>query len=231
MKNLTYKSKKIVLLSLLICVFMFGGCDQDLNQKLQTNISEFCTSYFIGETQNYYVEVFGGEREEPYELNGISEEKVTYSIVSITPKSSNTQADEIEYCVELNGKTYEGAFDESPFDGTLAADFCTSLKEDDTIFVYIKLRDNTEVAKMTCLSNTFLIEYSTALSNIATNSVNEILSATENLSLGFECYVQVINKMPMLEKYFWCVNIVINNGKILTYIIDIETGEILAKNL
>lgn len=217
-------------LILLVMIF-FCGCNVDYAEILKQNISENCEAYFTGTTQNFYVNLYTGEREEPYLLDGISENKVPYCIVAITPITQLQKSENMTYCVEINGSTVQGAFSESPFDNSFAGDLGLKVKSTDTIFVYVKYADSTEVAKMNCISIAFTITSEVALNSAISNLLPDLLAITEGKEQSVECFIQVINKSPKLNIYFWCVNFVTVSGNCLTIIIDTQTGDILAKNV
>ena len=222
--------KRLGIVMLLSIMFTFGGCDEDISTKIINNISEYCEEYFVGETQDYYIELFDGEREEPYYLDGVSETKERYCLIVVTPKEGEDLREDMEYCVEVNGDTLEGGLEVSPFDDTLSSDMQLALSNTDNIFVYIKLNTSTQVSKMTCISADFALDWRGVL-----DSTYEKLSMDINTLMqshnSMECYIQVINKDISMGKYYWCVTLIFDDGDKYAIIVDTQSGEILAKNL
>ena len=223
--------KKIFYLLPIFCFFALTltGCSgADINTYIKSNVSENCSCYFVGETNNFYVNLFSGKREQPYKLDGVANKMVDYTIVSVQ-KRGDVSFNELQYCIEIDDKTYEGAFSPNPYDNTLDTDLEIAVSADSKIFVYIKLADNTEVASLNNVSNNFLINSTTAL-DIA---VDEVIAAKPEIdkSLTYECFIQVLNKDDNAHLYFWIVNIVSSSGDMYNIIIDTTTGQVLAKKL
>ena len=215
----------------IICVFIFGlvGCSSvDASSYLKSNISEDCTCYFVGETNNFYVNMFSGKREQPYKLDGISNKTVDYTIVSVQ-KKGDISFNELQYCVEIDNQTYEGAFKPNPYDNTLDADLEILVDPNSKVYVYIKLVEETEVASLNNISNNFSVSSSTALDIAADEVVSQ--KPDLGLSLTYECFIQVLNKDDSAHVYFWIVNIVSSNGDMFNIIIDTATGQVLAKKM
>ena len=204
------------------------ACNQDMSNYLRSHISEKCDTYFVGETNDFYIDLFSGLREKTYKLDGVSTELVPYTIVSVKCKS-DLKFDELQYCVEVEDKTYEGAFSQNPYDGSQQADLGVAVGSSESVYVYVKFADTTEVATLKCVSKDFLVGPDTVL-DIA---VDEVLAQNVDLqpSKTYECFVQVLNKDNATNLYFWLVNIVSSEGEIYTIIVDTGTGQVLAKKL
>ena len=221
--------KKILyLLPLVLVCCVFGACKQDVSVYLKSHISEKCCNYYVGETNDFFINFFSGEREKDYKLDGFCGDVVPYSILSV--KSKNGQSfDELQYVVEIGEKTFEGALVANPYDNNLEADLEVFVETGTEVFVYLKFADVTQVANLECIFNNFSINLDTAL-DIA---VDELVSKKPQLdvSLNYECFVQILNKDNNAKMYFWFVNIVSSNGDAYNIIIDTTTGQILAEKL
>ena len=209
---------------------VLGGRNPNITEILYNNVSEYCEDYFVGETQDYYIELFDGEREEPYYLDGVSEEKQGYTLLVVTPKNSINNMEELEYCVELNGDTVEGGLESSPCDDTMSSEVNMEISANDVIFVYIKMQSSTQVSKMQCVSVDFVKNWNGVLCDVYQNSMQDI-GILMDAHKSVECYVQIINKSMQTDLYYWCVTLIFDNGDRYTWIVDTKTNEILAKNL
>ena len=223
--------KKFGVIVLVVCmVFVLGGCNQSMIKVLNSNISEYCEDYYIGETQDYYIELFDGEREEPYYLDGVSEKKQRYCLIVVTPKNEAELKEDMEYCVELNDKTVEGGLNLSPFDNTMSSEMELELGKEDNIFVYIKLDTSTQVSKMNCVSKDFALQWQDVV-NTTYEKLSEDVDTLLSTHKSMECYVQVINKSMEIGKYYWCITMIFDNADKYSCIVDPMSAEILAKNL
>lgn len=222
--------KKIILLLpvFLITCFSFVGCKENIASYLKSNVSETCTNYYVGQTNDFSVSLFSGEREENYKLDGVSTKLVPFSIISVK-NVNNVKFSELQYTLEVDGKTYDGALNQNPYDDSLEADVGISISPKSEVYVYLKFGEITQIATLECVFQNFSISYQTAL-DIA---VDEVLAQKPELNknLSFECFVQILNKDMQNPMYFWLVNIVSSEGDMFNVIIDTTTGEILAKKL
>ena len=135
----------------------------------------------------------------------------------------------MQFVVEVGDKTYEGVLTQNPYDSNYEADIKASISTDDEVFVYLKFNGITEVVNLECIFKNFLVSSSTAL-DIA---VDELVTNKKelNTSLDYECFIQILNKDSSANMYFWFVNIVSSEGDVFNVIVDVSTGEVLAKKL
>lgn len=220
--------KFLFLLPVFMFCLCFVGCKEDIKTYLTSNVSEKCGNYYVGQTNDFYVNFFSGAREQTYKLDGVSTQTVPYAIVSVKQKT-NVQFDELQYMVEIEQKTYEGALTENPYDGTFEADIGVFVEPKTEVFVYLKFNDLTEVSNLECVFESFSVSFDTAL-DIA---VDELLKQKPELNKNcdYECFVQILNKDANAGMYFWLINIVSSDGEVFSIIVDTTTGEVLAKKL
>lgn len=178
----------------------FVGCSQDVLKQCQPKISDERQNYFEGESQNYYVSFSSGIRESPYILNGKSEQKVEFGVVTIKPK--NFVGDEsITYNVCANNDEYIGEFERSPYDDTYAGDINKKVDDDCVLVIKINNGSGEEQAVMTNISKTFKINSQEALL-IAINGARDSFSSFKQKD--FEIYIKIVadftNKIT--EKYY-----------------------------
>lgn len=211
-------------------IFVLSGCNANVEGVLCNNVSEYCEDYFVGETQDYNVELFDGEREEPYYLDGVSERRQRYCLLVVTPKDGVECQEDVEFCVERNADTIEGGLNVSPFEDTMSAEVDIDIASEDNIFVYIKLESSTQVCKMQCMSSEFQLTWQEVLTTTYQNLSSEI-NALLDTHGNVECYLQVINKEGARGLYYWCITLIFDNGDKYTCIVDTVSGKILAKNL
>ena len=214
-----------------IClVFLLSGCTASAEEIAKNNLAEIHYNYFTGSTQNFKVSMWSGVREEPYETNGIRESLVDFCVISVVPQN-NVSTFGLSYTVEINSKTYNGEFEQSPFDKTLAADLEIQLNESDSIFAYIIVDGVTEISKMECISKNFGINSTQALDIAIKNYSQEILTLSNNGKISLEGYCKIISTDKNLGVYFWYIRFVNVDKKEISMVIDTNTGEIVAKKL
>lgn len=221
--------KKFLFILPLLMVAILGlyACGMDMSSYFKSNVSEVCESYYVGETNDYYVNLFSGEREKTYKLDGISTENVDYAILSVKCKSAQIDK-EVQYSIEIDDKTYDGVLNPNPYDNTLEADIERLVSGDAVVYAYIKVGEDTQVANLKCVSKEFFVAANTALDIAIDEIINEKVEF--DTSKKYECFVQVLNKDDANKLYFWIVSVVSDDGEVFNVIIDTSTGKVLAKN-
>ena len=214
-----------------LCVaFMFAGCGVTAEDLTKNHLAELQNNFFVGTTQNFKVSLWSGTREEPYEPNGELGELVDFCIISVVPVGDvNTFG--LNYTVEVNDMTYNGEFEKSPFDNSLAADIGVSVEDTDTIYAYIIMDGVSEVGKLECVSSGFAIKNTDALNIVVDNFGENILTLSNNGEIPVEAYCKIISTDKNLGVYFWYVRVVNAEGQDISVVIDPNSGEIIAKKL
>lgn len=214
-----------------LCVaFLFAGCNLSIEELAKNSISEIHNHYFTGSTQNFKISMWSGLREEPYEQNGIKENLVDFCVVSVVPLNGVSTYG-LGYTVEVNSQTYNGEFEQSPFDKTLATDLKIGLSDSDSIFAYITFDGVTEISKMECISCNFKVNNTKAV-EIAIETVGDnLISLANNGKTGIEGCCKIISSDKNLGIYFWYVRFINTEGQELVVVIDTSTGEVMAKKL
>lgn len=210
-----------------VCVLLGGCSGATINEIAKNNLSEIVMNYFVGNTQKFSINMSSGVRENPYQLDGISNDLVEFCVLTIIP-NEGVVANGVEYTVEVNEVSYEGVFENSPFDKSLASDLEIALQPADEIYVYIILNEETEIAKLECITNTFEINQTEAVDLAIEHSFDKLIDLSNDNTESIEGYCKVITTDKNLSIYFWYVSFVNTQNKIVAVVINPNTGEIVA---
>ncbi|MBO5103051.1 MAG: PepSY domain-containing protein [Clostridia bacterium] len=222
--------KKFAYLSLcfVAMVFCFAGCGIKPEELAKNNLSELHLNYFTAETQSFTISMWSGFRENPYVIDGVKQQSVEFCVLNVVPKSG-VKAFGLGYTVEINEETFNGELEESPFDDSFGADLEMKVDDLDSIFVYVIVDGETEIGKMTCISNAFKINQTQALDIAVSHLESELLDLCDNGNLSIEGYCKIISTDKNLGVYFWYINFVNSNGVQIAVVIDTTSGEIVAQ--
>lgn len=209
-------------------VFCFSGCSVSMEELAKNNLAELHNHYFTGSTQNFSISMWSGVREEPYIEDGKRENLVDFCVLSVIPLQGVSTFG-LSYTVEINSKTYNGEFEQSPFDKTLAADLEIKLSDADAIFAYIIVDGVTEISKMECISCSFKINNTQALDIAIEGAMQDLMTLSNKGKNSIEGYCKIISTDKNLGVYFWFVRFINNEGGEFAMVIDTNTGEIIAK--
>ena len=102
---------------------VLGGCQpqEDDYSPYRENISELRNVCYAGESEHFEVEVYAGEREDPYRTDGIAEERKRFFLVMVFPKV-NLERKEITVAFELD-RNYRAQLLKNPAFDSYAYDF------------------------------------------------------------------------------------------------------------
>ena len=215
--------KKLLPLIALPCCLMFAGCSPNYIQMTKDNMSEITEVYFYGECNDYKVSLSSGQREEPYVYDGVSKESCKFALINMELSSSR---DKESVTFTINGEANTVVVEYNPITSTYMADLEKVVEKESVISVKY---GNTEIS-LNQSSNNFAVDYNKAI-EIGVNEFNEeIISLVQKDELKAECYLKVLDKLTnSYEEPFWCFTVVDQKGNHLNCIIDVTTGEVLAR--
>ena len=224
---LTLLSILVVAIVVITCVIMFG-CKQSNYSLMQRNLSEYRKVLYVADTPNFYATFTTGKRENPYLLNGTSEKKVEYGVLTVKfNKEIYTQP---TYTLLIDTIQYSGKLEKNPFDNTYVADIGREVSDAADINLKVVVEEINDNINMDNASVGWKINYKKAL-NIATEEFKDILpNYIVNNVLNAETYVKIVGSTDEeLSNIYWYVSIICQNGDSFACIIDPNNGEILAR--
>lgn len=202
------------------------SCGKTTLTRVKQNMSEWTTSYFYGKTENFSAALSSGQRENPYLLNGKSEKRVDFALLSITLQNA-TAAKIIKATVKIDGVESEKELEINGINPCFMVDLETRLSGSETIEVAY----GGQSVKLENLSAGFKVNDEKAL-EIATKEIEDkILACKKGNVLNAECYLRVLDQdNNNFDKVFWCFSIINVKGESFSVIVSTEDGSVLAKN-
>lgn len=217
--------KKIITTFLiLLSAFSMFACKTEMN-KFQGNISEMRTNVYTAESDNMRVNAITGTREIPFDINGISEEKIPFTVITIEPKSELIL--EYSYSVTINGKQLTGKFVKHPFGNSYSCDIPEqNLGE---LVVNVTANEYNENFNLASALTKDMINHEKAF-EIAYNKLkSNINTFKQGGKLNAEIYIRLINNPINNEGgYYWYVAFVNSEDTTYAVLIDPTSMEIAA---
>ena len=225
--------KKYTLIAFLFLSFLliFSGCKNSVNVLVQEKISEVRFNLYNACSEEINVDFTSGFREDPYILNGKSESKKEFGVITVKfLKEIENKSTLPNFVITINDMDFDGEFELNPFDQTYCSDIETFVLDDSTIHIKVIWGDFLFESDLKNISNTFNINHSKALNIFIKEYSKNIKNLLKNKT-DFEVYVKIIND-PSLEikKNYFYVCLITTNGESMSIVISTDTGEILAKN-
>ncbi len=225
-------NKKLVFyaLSVTLCFcLLFTACSNDLLSVCKSRVSDIRYNYFQGETENYYVSFSSGLRESPYKLDGKSESKVEFGVVTIMPKEKQ-ETKCLSYTVTIDDANFSGEFENSPFDDSYAGDIGKKVEDGSKISVKISDGENEETAELKCLSCDFKVTANQALEIAFSEVQAKVVDIAKHQN--FEVYVKIVADIKQVaENKYWLVVFSCECGENVSVIITTDTGKCEVKTV
>ena len=216
--------KFIVLLTLLLTIFTFGGCGT-MEEYIKNNMSEIRQNIFDGTSGSFYVTLSSGMRENPYLSDGVHNKTVEFGVIELELFDKLYSGEKLEYTAKIDDKEISGILERNPFTGSFMDDIEMIINDDAKIEINIKY-GNGEIVSLENKSKNWEIDYEKAL-EIGVKKITEKLSELKEKPSG-EGYLKIINNYTAGKKYFWYFNFKTADLKSYSLVIDTATGSILA---
>ena len=210
-----------------VTVLTFGCKPSNLN-LMQKNLSEYRKVLYVASTPNFDATFTTGKREDPYLLNGVSEKKVEYGVLTV--KFNKEIVTQPTFTLLIDTIQFSGKLEKNPFDNTYVADIEKEVSDVADINLKIMVEEINDNINMDNASADWKINYKKALS-IATAEFEDILpNYIKNNKLKAESHIKIVGSTDKdLPKIYWYVSIICQNGDSFACIIDPYSGEILAR--
>lgn len=208
-----------VLFSLVLTsVFFLTACSDGLG-KHEKNVSEYRDNVFVGSNSDFKLEAMSGYRESPFEIDGKSNDKVNFCLVTITPTNFDPTL-AYRYKVTLNDVEYEGECVKHPFANTYSFEVAARCMENSFV-----VEIEGQSIELTSVKSELFITPEKAF-EIAYNR----LKNCEIIENGrYEIYIRlIVNPINATGGYFWYVAFVDETQDICAVLIEPETLEITA---
>lgn len=217
--------KKLVICILIVCtVLCVFGCGGEREDR----VSYKQTSYLVGSVENFSVTVVSGKRESPYLADGERGELVEFCIVTLKPHVYSDSSKTYTYRFEIDGETYDGTLNKDTFGSTLSRDVGKDIGENITAITFSDGEGEFTVSleNMVCSA---LISGDDAL-KIAHSEFEEKLEKEQEEGVYREVYLKFVSDVMGKENvYYWYVAFVGKNNDYSAVLIDVVSGEVVAK--
>lgn len=215
-------------LSLIVfMVFLFSGCTQTQNNN---NVADIRNGIYDGECEDFNATFVYGERENPYQANGIANNLVEFGIISVVFETKPSQ-ENVKYSLKLNGeKTFSGTLEKNPYSNEYMADVGFAIAPNSSLSLTLSINNEEKEINLSNKSNSWKISSEKAL-EIGKESFKDEISMFNKNNENYELFVKIITQQQTnFGKYYWNVSIVSSSGKKHNIVFSTDSEEILLKN-
>lgn len=224
--------KFFALFSLVFISFFSFGCDNNLIEIVNDAISEVRYNLYEIKNDEISVSFMSGFREEPYVIDGISNAKKEFGVVTVKFLTDISNYSGLpNFILTVNDMDFDGNFELNPFDQTYVQDIETFVLDDATISIKVLWNNFQFEGNLTNISKSFNINHKDALKIMINEFKPQIKKLIKNHTLQGEVYIKIITDPSLLiDKKYWYVCVISRTGENYSAVIDPSTKEILAKN-
>lgn len=218
-----------------ICALMFvlgalavfaGACGKKTEDYVRENMSEKTETYFYGETPEVYATLSSGKRENKYLMNGISEKKVDFSLLTLN-FYNETFGNGINVKVVIDGAESTKFLELNTLNNTYMIDLETKFSGKEEISVeYME-----EKITLENVSKDFKVGANKAI-EIASKELSKFIMKEKKMSsLNAECYLRVLDKRANnFQDMFWVFTVVNTKNENYSVVISTVDGSVLSKS-
>jgi len=223
--------KKTLIIIFLFVPVLISGCSSNINLIIQERLSEVRFNQFVAYNEKVYVKFTSGFREDPYVLNGISENKKEFGVITVKFLTEIENKNiEPSFVITINGMDFDGTFELNPFDQTYVQDIETYVLNDSICSIKIMWNEFNFESILNNISNSFNCNHTKSLSIFISEYKKEIKNLIKS-DINFEVYVKIIDDPSInLDKFYFYVCLISSSGESFSLIIDPYSCEVLAKN-
>lgn len=205
---------------------VLSGCGKSTLARTKENMSEWTSVYYYGECENFSASLSSGVREDPYLLNGKSEKKVDFSLLSVTLKEA-TSDKLIKAKVKIDGVESEQELEINGLNPCFMVDLEKRMTGNETV----EISYAGQTLSLTNLSKDFAIDDEKAIEIAVKEIEDKILENKVGNNLNSECYLRVLDKdANNFDTVFWCFTVINVKNESFNVVISTKDGSVLAKS-
>lgn len=225
MKTIFLKKRVLQTLTLLIlsiCSFFLFACKTKVNYF--NYVSELRNNVFWAKTEEYSLRIYSVKKEVPYKTDGIPKELSTRTEFYFLPSSGEKSC---SLSFQIDGKDYGG---EMSYDN-VKAEYYYSCSLDTSALQKItcSITYDKEIVQLNALSvlTSSTVTPQSALQNVIHEEKELFNSMTDKYGFAGEIYIRLIYE----DACYYYVGVIDREEKIHAFLLNAQTGKILAKRL
>ena len=217
---LTALFKSALLLLSMLCLAIFVGCKKEIDYR--PYVSEWRSNILLASEDQFALRVYAVEKENPYIADGIPRECNTRVEVYLTaPEGKET----CNVFFTVDGQEYGG---EMSYDNVKAEYFfsCSlDVSTVETVPCRVEYGAKTLLLNAQTIRQEATMDATKLLKALSTSESELFASLTDSYGFAGEIYIRLIYE----ENPYYYVGIIDRNGNIHAFLLNAQTGKILAK--
>lgn len=216
--------KLLVIVLTLATLFAFSACEENEYD----NVSYRHTAYLVGSTEGLKVIIQSGERESPYIADGEAGELVEFCVITLKPTTSDAASKSYTFKITINGEEITGTMNKDVFGTSFTKDVGSDVGNSITSITFSDGEKEYPIELENMMANAIITEKEAL--DISSNEFKEKLLQLKNEERSSEIYLKFVCDTTGEESfYYWYVANVMENGDYFAVLIDIVSGDVIAK--
>lgn len=218
------KKRIVIFLSVLLlsasAVFLSACSAPDITQNQR--LSELRSDILCGSAGDYSVVLVTGIRENPFEIDGVSQaDKVYFTVITVTVANYDPLS-EYNFTVSIGGQSYTGKLSRHPYNQSYSAEINALTDVPQMLLTLSRGATDTEITLNSVKGEDFISAQKAF--EIAEKELKDAVAALET---DYEIFVRLIeNPINPGGGYFWYVAFISTNKTTLGVLIDPVTMKI-----
>ncbi len=215
-------------LAVLLVFSLFTACKAK-EDAYESIVSEYRSEVYTGENDKYSIEMVSGYRENPFEIDGKSEGKVDYTLITVTPKK-DTAEKSLVITSDCDGKKTEGNALRHPYKDSYSFEFMSKTTCANPV-VTVSDGNTSQTITLSSVRKDGEISGIDAMKKAVTELSKSLAPYTSDGKFCGEIFIRYIsNPLSSDGKYYWYVSFVpeADSAKTIAVLVDVVSGEIIA---
>ena len=215
--------KKIICALLLVsALFINASCKKSLD--LTVYVSQLRLGVYQGVSENFDLTLYSESKEKPFAIDGFVGEMGNVLIVKLN--GTKTLSDGVKITVKYDDYECSGEFKLNPVNSTYTAEIeVENLPNTPNVLAFIETEEVKEQVSLVSKVSASKLDYKSVLKFVQ-DSDSETVKKLFTSNVSTEIHIRII---PEKGKNYYYVGFNNKDGSISAYLVDGETGEVLAR--
>ena len=224
--------KRYFLILFFVVISLLGGCGKDETfVALNNSLAEKRISLAYGECDGVKATIMTGYREEDYVINGVASNLIEFFVLTFYVDGFDAYDYGVAtFVLNIGMDRFTGELELNPYDNSLVVDIGKIYDISENVMAKLNLLGKTYKIYFKPISSTWAISADMAIEIYYTTFKNELKNFVVKDKLNGEVYVKILQE-DIGKQYYWYISFVSTDGKSVSALIDIDTGDIVTSSV
>lgn len=219
-----------ILITTILGMF-FYSCKDEYFLLCFDKISEVRKTEFEYLHEEFWISFSGGEREEPYLIDGIKGNMIQYGVIKVIFFKIEDNFNIDFFSLSIDNDDYIVALEQNPFDNSLMGDIKVMPSKESNIFAKLKYNDKEVEVKLVEFTNNFKLQYQDAFKVFIHHSNEIIKNSMIYGELQGEFHITILENVTFNQNQkFWYISF-FNGSDTYALCIDPNNAENIVSSL